>query len=227
MTLRRYLPPNLERVAAGMPADVRSPQRRKYVSILQTPQTPEPSAIVEYNSQEEEEEAASFSSLSVPLPALLEGSSSVVEEGCDNVRRALHNLASSTGESQVTDLSLADSVEAWNMTNVHDPTTRLVQYQTSDRESALPRFHGKPIRGQPLDMTTDHHQGGEFSSGSQSDFAGVRTFYATFAEGYGHHGKQLLEDSHLCPIQLPFRQSCENHSYVFFQLSQCSVPDLN
>lgn len=232
-------------MAAGMPADVRSHHLRKYLSILLTSQVPEGS-LVEYNSQEEDV-GSSMEGLTVPLPALLDGFSSerrtknqqamedtqlsvvtqessstrrsILQEGCDHVRRALHCLTTEMRSREpVLDLSLADSVEAWN--NIAD-TSRLVQYQTSDRESILPSVHGKPIRGQPLNMASpmaidqNHNDLGGRQT-SVLDKTALGNFFGTFADGYhGVSAPKVLKDSHLCPIQLPFLASSEQHSCTF------------
>jgi hypothetical protein len=162
---------------------------------------------------------------------------SILQDGCDHVRRALHNLtAEMRSREPVPDLSLADSVEAWNDIPVGTggfDRSHLVQYQISDRESILPRIHGKPTRGQPLNMalSTEVDQnnsetntlGGNLSEteGGQTsvlDKHALGTFFGTYADGYDRLStQQVSEDSHLCPIQLPFLAPSEQqHSPTFF-----------
>lgn len=264
--LRKYLPADLEKLAAGLPADVRPHHSRKFLSMLLTAQEPEGS-LVEYKDQEDDVKP-SMEGLTVPLPVLLDDFSSegrnkakfgiedtqlsvvtqessstcrsVLQEGCDHVRRALHNLTiDERSRESAMDLSLADSVEAWNdipMGTGGFDTSHLVQYQTSDRELNLPRVHGKPIRGQPLNMaspmaidqsdTETSDLGGNLSQTSVGKQTSVLdkhvlgTFFGTFADGYhGTSAQKVLKDSHLCPIQLPFLASSEQqHSCAFFLL---------
>ncbi|KAG0585922.1 hypothetical protein KC19_2G049800 [Ceratodon purpureus] len=261
LVLRRYLPADLEKLAAGMPADGQPHYLRKYLSMLLTSHVPEGS-LIEYKSQEGSL-GSSMEALTVPLPVLLDNFSSedrnkksvnqqtdsemeethlsvitqsssstplsILQDGCDHVRRALHSLKTELRSRElVPDLSLADSVEAWN--DIHTGSggfdvSHLVQYQTSDRESVLPRIHGKPIRGQPLNMALsmdiDQHNsepsifGGNLSEagGGQTsvlDKQAIGTFFGTYVDGYDSLStQQVLEDSHLCPIQLPFIASSE------------------
>ena len=267
LVLRRYLPADLEKLAAGMPADGQSHYLRKYLSILLTSHVPE-NSLVEYKSQERN--TGSFTKeLTVPLPVLLASFSlrdrnkdwvnqqtdcvmeetqlsvitqkssstcrSILQKGCDHVRHALCNLISEMKSREpVPDLSLADSVEAWNDIPVGIggfDRSHLVQYQTSDRESILPRIHGKPIKGQPLNMAlsmeidqdseTDILEGNlsEAEEGQTSvlDKHTLGTFFGTYADGYDLSTQKVLEDSHLCPIQLPFLASSEQQrSPTFF-----------
>lgn len=251
-----------------MPADVRSHHLRKYLSILLTSQVPEGS-LVEYNSQEDDAGSSmegltvplpvlldSFSSegrnktsgnqfvtedtqLSVVTQESSSTRRSILQEGCDHVRRALHSLTTEMRSREpVMDLSLADSVEAWNNISIATrgfDTSHFVQYQTSDRELILPSVHGKPIRGQPLNMVSPmaidqnnsetNDLGGNLSQaeGSQTsvlDEHVLGNFFGTFADGYhGVSAQKVLKDSHLCPIQLPFLPSSEQQSCTFFLIS--------
>lgn len=264
--LRRYLPADLEKLAAGMPADCQSHHLRKYLSILLTSHV-QGSSRIEYQSQEGNK-GSSMDGLTIPLPVLLDNCSSgdknenlvnhetnsvmegtqvsvvaqksssirpsVLQDGCDHVRRALYNLTTETRcRESVPDLSLADSFEAWNDIPVSTGSfdrSHSVQYQTSDRESILPRIHGKPIRGQPLNMALSMESDQNNSlGGNQSEFEGrqtsvldkhsLGTFFGTYADGYdGLSTQQVLEDSYLCPIQLPFLAlSKQQHPPTFLQ----------
>ncbi|XP_024394166.1 uncharacterized protein [Physcomitrium patens] len=260
IVLRRYLPTDLEKLAAGMPVDGQSHCSRRYLSMLRTSHVPEGS-MIEYTSQESNTEL-SEEELKVPLPVLLERCSlgdrgkrwlnhidrrdaentqlsimtrkdslstgrSILQEGCDHVRLALHNLTTEVRSKElVPDLSLADSVEAWNnipMGVEGLDKSHLVEYQTSDREMIVPRVHGKPFKGQHLDMIFPMAidlNGGEssFLGGNPSeddrsqtsvlDKHALRTFLGTYVDGSSTG--RISEDSHLCPIQLPFISSSAN-----------------
>lgn len=260
IVLRRYLPAGLGKLAAGMPADVRLHHQRKYLSMLLTPQVLEGSLAESYSHEEDvgssmegitvplpvlldgfssegrsRNQQANFdmedTQFSVVTQESLSARRSIIQEGCDHVRQALCSLTTEMKRREpVLDLSLADSVEAWNNISVGTEgfdTSQLVQFQISDRELILPGFLGKPIRGQALNMTSPMEideilddLGGSLpqTEGRQTsvlDKHALGNFFGTFADGYhGTSAQKVLKDSHLCPIQLPFLASSETEQPV-------------